>query len=227
MWNAEAMVEAPAPGAVLVVEDEPAIADAIAARLARRGLRVETAARRAARRRRGRGLRARRRRARRHAPRLRRPGGLPAHPGRAAGARPHAHRARRRDRHARRARRRRRRLHDQAVLHARAGRPGARRCCAGSSAPTPGRPPTAVAEPPIVAGDLVDRPRPAPRHAAGDEVHLTPTEFDLLVMLAATPADGAHPRAAARRGLGLGRRVRAPARSTPTSRRCAASSAPS
>ena len=37
---------------------------------------------------------------------------------------------------------------------------------------------------------------------------------------------GAHPRAAARPGLGLGRRARAPAPSTATSRRCAASSAP-
>lgn len=42
-------------------------------------------------------------------------------------------------------------------------------------------------EPPIVAGDVViDR---AQRRVlrAGDEVHLTPTEFELLVMLASTP----------------------------------------
>ena len=47
--------------------------------------------------------------------------------------------------------------------------------------------------------------RPAGRPSAGEEVHLTPTEFDLLACLAAAPGDGAHPRAAARRGVGLGR----------------------
>ena len=49
----------------------------------------------------------------------------------------------------------------------------------------------------------------------GEEVHLTPTEFDLLVCLAATPARGAHPRAAAGRGVGLGGRLRHPHRRQP------------
>ena len=44
----------------------------------------------------------------------------------------------------------------------------------------------------------------------GEDVHLTPTEFDLLVCLAHSPARGALPRAAAGRGVGLGGRLRHP-----------------
>ncbi|GAA4721189.1 response regulator transcription factor [Isoptericola chiayiensis] len=45
----------------------------------------------------------------------------------------------------------------------------------------------APAEPPLVAGDVtIDRAQRRV-HRSGEEVHLTPTEFELLVMLAAAP----------------------------------------
>lgn len=45
----------------------------------------------------------------------------------------------------------------------------------------------APADPPLVAGDVtIDRAQRRV-HRAGDEVHLTPTEFELLVMLASAP----------------------------------------
>lgn len=43
------------------------------------------------------------------------------------------------------------------------------------------------AEPPVVVGDLVIDRAQRRVHRAGQEVHLTPTEFDLLLALAATP----------------------------------------
>ena len=49
----------------------------------------------------------------------------------------------------------------------------------------------------------------------GEQVHLTPTEFDLLATLARRPKSVPHPRKAARRGLGLGRRIRHPHRRQP------------
>ncbi|WP_402466592.1 response regulator transcription factor [Isoptericola aurantiacus] len=46
---------------------------------------------------------------------------------------------------------------------------------------------SAPAEPPLVAGDVtIDRAQRRV-HRAGEEVHLTPTEFELLVMLAGAP----------------------------------------
>ena len=45
---------------------------------------------------------------------------------------------------------------------------------------------------------------------ADAEVHLTPTEFDLLLCLAAQPGRRPHPRAPLRRGLGLAGRLRDP-----------------
>jgi DNA-binding response OmpR family regulator len=46
---------------------------------------------------------------------------------------------------------------------------------------------TAPAEPPMVMGDVtIDRAQRRV-HRAGEEVHLTPTEFELLVMLAGSP----------------------------------------
>ena len=56
----------------------------------------------------------------------------------------------------------------------------------------------------LVVGDLVVDTGARRVVAAGEEVHLTPTEFDLLAWLAAGARRGAHPRAAARRRLGLG-----------------------
>ena len=47
----------------------------------------------------------------------------------------------------------------------------------------------------------------------GEQVHLTPTEFDGHT--GPPPEVGAHPRKAARRGLGLGRRIRHPHRRQP------------
>ena len=44
-----------------------------------------------------------------------------------------------------------------------------------------------VGEPPIVAGDVVIDRDQRRVHRAGEEVHLTPTEFELLVMLASSP----------------------------------------
>ena len=64
-------------------------------------------------------------------------------------------------------------------------------------------------------GDLeIDRAERRVRRG-GIEVHLTPTEFDLLVHLAGRPAHGADPRAAAGRRLGLGRRIGHPHRRQP------------
>ena len=60
----------------------------------------------------------------------------------------------------------------------------------------------------------------------GDDVHLTPTEFDLLVCLANTPAR-CSPASSCSPRCGTGRTPPAPGPSTATSRRCAARSAPS
>ena len=111
-----------------------------------------------------------------------------------------------------RPRRRRRRLHDQAVLDARAR--GAHQGAAaphraGRRGPPRWRPPSS----PTRRSSSATSPSTAPSGAccAGTtEVHLTPTEFDLLLALAATPAHRPDPRAPARRGVGLGRRQRHP-----------------
>lgn len=60
----------------------------------------------------------------------------------------------------------------------------------------------------------------------GEDVHLTPTEFDLLVCLAHSPAPSSRASSCWPR-CGTGPTRRAPARSTATSRPCAARSAPS
>ena len=44
-----------------------------------------------------------------------------------------------------------------------------------------------VAEPPMTIGDVVIDRAQRRVHRAGDEIHLTPTEFELLVMLASSP----------------------------------------
>ena len=62
-------------------------------------------------------------------------------------------------------------------------------------------------------------------HVGDREVALTATEFDAARASHARAVPGVHPRAAARRGLGLRRRRPAPARSTSTSPSCAPSSA--
>ena len=49
----------------------------------------------------------------------------------------------------------------------------------------------------------------------GEQVHLTPTEFDLLATLARRPKSVLTREKAARRGLGLGRRIRHPHRRQP------------
>ena len=78
---------------------------------------------------------------------------------------------------------------------------------------------------PVTIGDVeIDRAERRVRRD-GIEVHLTPTEFDLLVRLATQPAHRAHPRDACSPTSGTGSTPPAPARSTATSRRCAASSA--
>ena len=80
---------------------------------------------------------------------------------------------------------------------------------------------------PVEVGGVRIDPGSRRTTVAGEAVHLTPTEFDLLLCLAAGARPGPDPRAAAARRLGLGRRLAAPARpapSTATSRRCAARS---
>ena len=110
-----------------------------------------------------------------------------------------------------RARRRRRRLRDQAVRPATSSSPGCTPRCAARGPPS------------RRARDRRRRARDRPRraHASrrdGEEIHLTPTEFDLLRVLIAQPRPPDHaPRAAAR---GLGARLR---RTTP---RCCASTSP-
>ncbi len=46
---------------------------------------------------------------------------------------------------------------------------------------------TSPADPPLVMGDVTIDKAQRRVHRAGDEVHLTPTEFELLVMLASSP----------------------------------------
>ena len=60
----------------------------------------------------------------------------------------------------------------------------------------------------LVVGDLVVDTGARRVVAAGEEVRLTPTEFDLLARLAAAPGDVLDARAPARRRLGLGGRLR-------------------
>ena len=61
----------------------------------------------------------------------------------------------------------------------------------------------------VALGAVAHRSRRRAACSHGDElVHLTPTEFDLLAYLAERPGAGLHPRAAARRGVGLPRRRR-------------------
>ncbi len=99
------------------------------------------------------------RRPRHHAARLRRTGGVPPDPGPAPGAGPDAHRAGRRDGPAGRPRRRCRRLHDQALLHARTGRPG--QCAAAPRRACPaGRPDARAGQPALRRAG--DRPCAAP-----------------------------------------------------------------
>ena len=204
----------------MVIEDEASIASAVAARLRSEGFRVEIAAdgpsgvdlcERAP---------ARPGRPRPHAPRPRRPGGVPPGPAGPARAGAHADGPGLRDRHARRPGRRRRRLHDQAVQPPGAGGPGPRHPAPGASGrsvyPGTHRP----------RRRRRDRPRHPPGARGGEEVHLTPTEFDLLALAGArtgarcTPASSCWPR------CGATATARAPAPSTPTSGPCAASSAP-
>ncbi len=92
-----------------------------------------------------------------------------------------ADRARRGDRRARRARRGRRRLHDQAVLAARA-----RRAHPRAAAPR-GAPAGAGGRGASRSGALALDPERRRVAVGGAEVHLTPTEFDLLALLAARP----------------------------------------
>ena len=74
--------------------------------------------------------------------------------------------------------------------------------------PAAGRPAVATERGRIRLADVVlDRIHPARATRAGDAVHLTPTEFDLLVAPGPTARRGAHPRAAAGRRVGLPGRV--------------------
>ena len=155
---------------------------------------------------------ARPRGARPHAARARRARGLPPHPARPARPGADAHRARRRDGHARRPRRRRRRLHDQAVLAARARRAGARAPAprrARAGAPRRARCASATLEvDPAARRVRVERRRASTsRRPSSTCCTASPTR----------PGVGAHARAAARRGLGLRGRRRRSARSTRTS----------
>ena len=71
-------------------------------------------------------------------------------------------------------------------------------------------------------------PRPASPglgSTPGGDVELTTTEFDLLAHLMRRPGPGVHPRGAAGGGLGLPGRAPPPARSTSTSPSCGPSSA--
>ena len=157
-------------------------------------------------------------------PGLRRPGGLPPGPGPAPRAGADADRAGRRDGHAGRPRGRRRRLHDQAVLHARARRPGARPAAPGRARDA-GRAHARAAE--YCGWGAGDRPRPAPgagarRGCASDPDRVRPAGLPgQLARARSSPASSCWPR------CGTGRTPRAPARSTATSRPCAARSAPS
>ena len=74
-------------------------------------------------------------------------------------------------------------------------------CCAASSGPPSWRP---SGPPPSSVGDLADRPRPRRTTVAGDEVHLTPDRVRPAAVPGPGARAGAHPRAAAARGLGLG-----------------------
>ena len=77
----------------------------------------------------------------------------------------------------------------------------------------------------LVVGDLVVDTGARRVVAAGEEVHLTPTEFDLLARLAAVPATSS-PANASSPTSGTGRTPPAPGPSTATSRRCGPRSAP-
>ncbi len=81
--------------------------------------------------------------------------------------------------------RRRGRLHDQAVLHARAGGPGARAAAAGRAGHRGG--PQPARRHPRSSATWRSTTRSAGCGSRGDDVHLTPTEFDLLACLAQTP----------------------------------------
>ena len=134
----------------------------------------------------------------------RRARGVRARSRRPAGPRPHAHARDSETDLVVGLARRRRRLHDEAVQRAGARRPRPRPAPPGR----PARPADAGRR--RSGGDVDDRPAAARRvRRDGEVVHLTPTEFDLLAFLAARPAPRVHPRAAARRGLGLPRRRRA------------------
>ena len=114
------------------------------------------------------------------------------------GARAHAHRARQRVRSPRRARSRRRRLHDEAVQRARA-----RRARARDPAPRRARVGRDRRRPRVASATSSSTPRRAACVQAGEPVHLTPTEFDLLMYLAARPGRVVDPRGVARAGVGL------------------------
>ena len=105
-----------------------------------------------------------------------------------AGAGADADRARRRVRHAGRARRGRRRLPDQAVPDAGAGGPGLGAAAPGgagrAAGPRVGR---RTAGDRQVGGLRLDPGARRDLAATRTEVHLTPTEFDLLCALAAAP----------------------------------------
>ena len=94
-------------------------------------------------------------------------------------ARADADRPQRRDGHVDRPRRRRRRLPDQAVQHARARRPGP-----GAAAPRGTVPADAQ---PLAVGDYRIDLQARRVHRGDEEIHLTRTEFDLLVFLAGRP----------------------------------------
>ena len=127
----------PARGSILVVDDEPTIAEVVARYLVRAGYETRTAVGRPVGRRRGGGPAPRPRRARHHAARHRRARGDAAAPRgrRRARARDPAHGQGRGGRPPRRAAAGRRRLRGEAVLAARAGRAGRRGAAAQRAAP--------------------------------------------------------------------------------------------
>ncbi len=82
---------------------------------------------------------------------------------------------------------------------------------------------SAPSDPPMTVGDVTIDKAQRRVYRAGEEVHLTPTEFELLVMLASSPKTVlTRERLLAEVWTGRTPAGRAP--STPTSRRCAASS---
>ena len=67
----------------------------------------------------------------------------------------------------------------------------------------------------VRVGDLEIDPASRRVRKGDEEIHLTPTEFDLLAWMASAPGHGAHPRPAPGPGVGLPRRLRRPHRRLP------------